>query len=92
MLVVKNSAKQILFCLVFAIFGPFLEKIAYGPLRPPPGPHGLLYYQKGMSQKDNQLWQSSGEVQNLAKNTTVQRGLEGVQFTHPLGEIMKRTR
>ena len=85
MLVVKNSAKQIFLCLVLAIFGPFLENIAYGPLRPPPGPHGLSYYQKRMSQKDNQLWQSSGEVQNLAKNTLVQRGLEGVQFTQTLG-------
>ena len=85
MLVVKNSGKNIFFCLVLAIFGPFLEKTAYGPLRPPPGPHGLSYYQKGMSQKDNQLWQSSGEVQNLAKNTLVQRGLEGVQFTQTLG-------
>ena len=45
-----------------------------------------------MSQKDNQLGQSSGEVQNLAENTPVQGGLEGVQFTHPLEEIMKRTR
>ena len=88
----KKGAKQIFVCLFLAIFGPFLEKIAYGPLRPPPSPRGLLYYQKRMSQKDNQLWQSSGEVQNLAKNAPVQRGLEGVQFTHPLGEIMKRTR
>ena len=55
MLVVKNSTRQ----------------IAYGLLRPPPGPRGLLYYQKGMSQKDNQLWQSSGEVQNLAENAPV---------------------
>ena len=61
MLVVKNSAKQIFVCLFLALFGPYLEKIAYGPLRPPPGPHGLLYYQKGMSQKDNQLWQSTFE-------------------------------
>ena len=92
MLVVNNNAKQLFVCLFLAIFDPFLEKIAYGPLRPPPGPHGLSYYQKRMSQKDNQLWQSSGEVQNLAKNTPVRRGLEGVQFTHPLEEILNRTR
>ena len=45
-----------------------------------------------MSQKDNWLWQSSGEVQNLAENTPVQGGLEGVQFPHPLEEKSKRSR
>ena len=45
-----------------------------------------------MSQKDNWLWQSSGKVQNLAENTPVQGGLEGVQYTHPLEEKTKRSR
>ena len=88
----KNSPKQIHFCLFLANFGLLREENAFGPLRPPPHLQGLWYYQICRSQKDNQLWQSSGEVQNLAENIPIWWGLDGVQFTHPLAEITQRTR
>ena len=90
--VVKNSPKQTNFCLFFAIFWPFREENVFGPLRPPPHLQGLWYYQICRSQKNSQLWQSSGKVQILAKNTLIWWGLDGVQFTHPLAEITQRTR
>ena len=90
--VVKNSPKQVHFCLFFAIFWPFREENVFGPLRPPPHLQGLWYYQICRSQKNSQLWQSSGKVQILAKNTLIWWGLDGVQFTHPLAEITQRTR
>ena len=90
--VVKNSPKQTHFCLFLAIFEPFREENAFGPLRPPPHLQGLWYYQIWRSQKDNQLRQSSGEVQNLAENIPIWWGLDGVQFLHQLAEITLRTR
>ena len=65
--VVKNSFNQILLCVIFANFCASSWEKANDLLWPPPHLNGILNYQIILFTNDDQLWQSSGKVQNLAK-------------------------